>query len=242
MATQSSPGAFFALVHGFKLLTKPGLRLYVLIPMLINIIIFASLFSWGWDLMGGYQQQLKDYLPDWLDIIAWLIWPVFILVSLLIMAYGFTSLTNIIAAPFNSLLSEKVEKVLGLPGAETEDKGFAGIMADVPRSVGREIRKFSSNLKWLLLLFVLLFIPGLNLLSIIIGSWLLSVEYLDFPADNREMAFDDSLRKIRSKRFSSLVFGLSITLVSMIPILNFIVVPAAICGGTALWHKEYRDI
>lgn len=228
------------LIDGFKLLIKPGIRQYVILPMLFNIGIFAAFLYYGFGLVMEYQALLHDWLPDWLDFLSWIIVPIFFIVATLIMAYGFTTLTNIIAAPFNALLSEKVEAILGLPHAETED-GISGFIKIIPRSITREIKKFISNLKWLLLLFISLFIPGVNILSLIIGSWLMAIQYLDYPADNHQLSYQQFLEKLKSKRFSSMKFGLSILLVSMIPFANLIIVPAAICAGTLLWHKDFHQ-
>jgi len=240
MTSPQTSNASLILIDGFKLLTKPGIREYVILPMLFNITIFAGFMYYGFGLVMEYQVILNDWLPDWLDFLSWLIVPIFFIVSLLIMAYGFTTLTNIVAAPFNALLSEKVEKVLGLPQSETEG-GFNGFMKSIPRSIGREIRKFISNLKWLFLLFISLFIPGVNILSLVVGSWLMAIQYLDYPADNHEKSYDEFLDILKTRRLGSLGFGLSIMLISMIPFANLIVVPAAICAGTMLWHKDYHQ-
>jgi len=36
-------------------------------------------------------------------------------------------------------------------------------------------------------------------------------------------------------------FGVSVAVFSMIPIVNLIVMPVAICGATALWVDHYQD-
>ncbi len=241
MTNPQTANAPFVLIEGLKLLSKPGIRQYVILPMLFNITIFAIIMYYGFGLVMEYQALLNDWLPDWLDFLSWVIVPIFFIVAVLIMAYGFTTITNIIGAPFNALLSEKVEVVLGLPQSQTES-GLTGFLKTIPRSIGRELKKFISNLKWLLLLFISLFIPGVNILSLFVGSWLMAIQYLDYPADNHEISYQEFLEIIKTKRMGSLSFGLSIMLVSMIPLANLIVVPAAICAGTILWHRDYHQI
>ena len=40
-------GGIGYLLHGFSLLTKPGLKRFVIIPLLLNIILFSLLISLG---------------------------------------------------------------------------------------------------------------------------------------------------------------------------------------------------
>ena len=239
MVTHENTSAPLMLLEGFKLLTKPGIRQYVLMPMFFNILIFAVFIIYGLGLALEYQADLSEWLPDWIDFLSWATVPVFLVIALLIMAYGFTTLTNIIAAPFNALLSEKVEAVLGLPSSNAEG-GMAGFMKSIPRSISREVKKFISNLKWLLLMLISLLIPGVNILSFLVGSWLMAIQYLDYPADNHQLSYDEFLAKIKTQKLSSIGFGSSIMLVSMIPFANLIIVPAAICAGTILWHRNYN--
>jgi CysZ protein len=109
-----------------------------------------------------------------------------------------------------------------------------------PKTIAREIRKFISNLKWLLLLAIIFFIPGLNGLSILIGGWLMAIQYLDTPADNQGMPFKECLARLNHNKLPAFLFGLSVMLVSMIPILNFLIIPAAVASATCLWHENYQ--
>ena len=69
---------------------------------------------------------------SWLEF---LIWPIAILLVLFIYSLVFTVITNFIAAPFNGLLSEKVE--LHLTGQKVNDDGFTDLVKDVPRMLAR---------------------------------------------------------------------------------------------------------
>ena len=46
---------------------------------------------------------------------------------------------NFLAAPFNGLLAEKVERYES--GEALGDEGFMGLIKDIPRTVGREFQK-----------------------------------------------------------------------------------------------------
>jgi CysZ protein len=223
-------------MFGFKLIGTSGLRHYALVPLLINIIIFGSglYFMLSW--VESLRLQFVAWLPSWLDFLSYVLWPLFIISAGAIIVYVFTTLTQILASPFNAVLSEKVEEHLGLPTATEEcDLNFWQALKSAP---AREISKFIKSLKWIALMIILSFLPGLNIFVPVIAGWLMAIDYLDFPADNRGMPFKDSLAHIHGKRFHHLCFGLLVSLISFVPLLNLFVVPAAVAGGTALWHKK----
>ena len=86
---------------------------------------------------------------------------------------------------------------------------------------------------------MLSFIPLLNLITPIIGfywgAWNLYLQYLDYPADNNKISFGALLVDSRSQRKSALSFGGLVLLGSSIPLLNLLVMPAAVAGATSLW-------
>ncbi|HEY9033386.1 MAG TPA: sulfate transporter CysZ [Pseudomonadales bacterium] len=222
------------IVDGFRLLTRPGIRPFVLAPLAVNALVFTGLLLYLYRLAGDLQQMLTDWLPDWLDFISWLIWPVWLLLGLAVVVYGFGILCNLIAAPFNALLSEKVEQHCGYPAPAPS----ASFIASLLPAFRRELQKLLFSLKWLLLILVLSLLPVVNLLAVLISAWLLAVEYLDYPADNRGLRFADFLTRLRRQRLPALVFGLSVLAASLIPLVNFLVMPAAVCAGTRLWHQQ----
>ena len=101
------------LLQGFRLIRQPALRRFVLFPILINTIVFSLAIT-----VGVYQFDIfLDWaLPQgdswWIEATRTLIWIFFTLLALFILYFTFTMLANLIASPFNGLLSEKVEVFL----------------------------------------------------------------------------------------------------------------------------------
>ncbi len=95
--------------QGLSLLSTKGLRRYVLIPLGINLILFAGAFFYLIQQVQGWVNHLMGWVPDWLSFLEYLLWPVLVLSVVLSLAFAFTMVANFIAAPFNALLSEKVE-------------------------------------------------------------------------------------------------------------------------------------
>ena len=77
-----------------------------------------------------------SFIPDWLSFLSVILLVLSIGSILCIFYFSFTTLSGFIAAPFNGLLAEKVEKIL--TGEAVNDDGFAEIMKDVPRMLNRE--------------------------------------------------------------------------------------------------------
>ena len=70
---------------------------------------------------------------------------------------------------------------------------------------------------------------------------MMAIQYCDYPFDNHKVDFNDMKFALSNTKGTSYSFGATVTLFSMIPIVNLIVMPVAICGATALWVDKYRD-
>lgn len=227
------------LLQGFRLVLRPGLRRFVLIPFTINLIIFSLL---GW--LGASQfQALMDWLlpeSSWLDYLRWLLWPLFALAMALILFYTFTVLANLIAAPFNGLLSERVEQLL-TGAAPTAVSG--GLLKDLLPSLLSELRKLGYFMLRAVPLLVLFLIPVVNLaapfLWLAFSAWFLALEYTDYPMANNGLSFPQQHERLKGIRLIALGFGAGVTVLMMIPVLNFLAMPAAVAGATALWHEQF---
>ncbi|MNM84862.1 putative sulfate transport protein CysZ [compost metagenome] len=150
-------------------------------------------------------------------------------------------MANIIAAPFNGFLAEKVEVVVR--GQDNFPAfSWGELMAMVPRTIGRELRKLAYFLPRMIGLFILSLIPGLNLIAaplwLLFGIWMMAVQYIDYPADNHKLGWNEMLAWLRAKRWQSLGFGGSTYLALLVPGLNLLVMPAAVAGAVVFWVRE----
>ena len=95
--------------------------------------------------------------------------------------------------------------------------------------------------------FVLLvsFIPVVNAIApflwFLLGAWMMSIQFVDYPMDNHQLGFGDVKEAVRSRRLSSMGFGGVVALCAGIPVVNFFVVPSAVVGATLLWCEELAD-
>lgn len=229
--------------RGAKMLKHKRLRLFVAIPLLINILIFASLIGYGFSFLNTQMETLMGWIPDWLDFIEWILWPLIGIAVSLMTGYMFTTLALIIASPFNALLAEKAEELItGQPVDSLEGLGAA--LLAVPRGIMRELYKLLYYIPMFAFVLLLTFIPVINVLSpvlwFLLGAWMMSLQFVDYPMDNHQLAFADVKEAVRSRRLSSMGFGGVVALCASIPVVNFFVVPSAVVGATLFWCEQLR--
>ncbi|CAD5107486.1 sulfate transporter CysZ [Zestomonas carbonaria] len=230
--------------EGLKLVLSPGLRLFVLLPLTVNVLLFAALIGFAVRGFGGWVDQLMPSLPDWAGFLAYIIWPLFVVLVLLMVFFTFTMLANIIAAPFNGFLAEKVEVVVRGQD-DFPPFSWAELAAMVPRTIGREMRKLAYFLPRAGALLILSLIPGVNIIAaplwLLFGVWMMAVQYIDYPADNHKLGWNEMLAWLREKRWQSLGFGGITYLALLIPLVNLVAMPAAVAGATLFWVREEGD-
>lgn len=240
------------MITGFGLIRQPGLRRFAVVPLLINCAVFAALIGW----LSTQFERLLSWAPDWqwleavqdwwligalVSLIQGILWLMFALAALIAVTYTFAIVANLIAAPFNSLLAEKVEAHLrGHPLGEGDN--FMTVLKAVPKTLWSEVQKLVYLGLWAIPLLLISFVPVVNLASPVLwflfGAWMLSLEYWDYPMGNHNHLFKQIKQAARQKRSLALGFGAVVTACTAVPILNLFTMPAAVAGATALWVNE----
>lgn len=232
--------------QGFELIKTKGLKRFVFVPLAINLLLFLTGFYFLLDQIQVGVHYIIDLIPDFLgwlkSSLAYILWPIAIISVLLVFALLFGTLANWIAAPFNGLLSEKVERHLrDLPMG---DEGLVDIIKDVPRTLAREVKKlgyFIPRAIGFLILFFILPLFG-QVLWFLFSAWMMAIQYLDYPCDNHKIGFDGMRLRLSQHRSQAFSFGIMVNLGSLVPIFNFLVMPVAICGATAFYVDELTDL
>jgi CysZ protein len=194
--------------------------------------------GWLGDYLTGLREWLAQGLPGWLQWLAtgayWLAWLSFGLGGIITVFFTFSLVANLVGAPFNGFLAERVEQQLT---GRKPDSGRS-LWAEMAHLPSQELRKLAY--------FVLLAIPALllNFLLPIIwpifSAWMLCLQYADYPLGNQGMAFRQQRRLMGRHRGTAMGFGFTVLLMTIVPGLNFLAMPAAVVGATLMWLEELR--
>ncbi len=234
--------------EGATLLLHPQLRIFIIVPLAINFVLFLIATSF---LIAQFSTAIAwtlGWIPDWLDFLydylAWILWPLMIFSVLLVYGYSFGIITNLIAAPFNGLLAEKIEAHLTNTPPPPEP-----LSSMIPRTLGRELMKlwyfFSRGLVVVIGILILSFIPGLNILASVVGivwgAWTMAIQYIDYPADNHQTRFKHLRDYLGDQGMNTFSFGGTVMLATMIPVVNIFAMPVAVAGATVFWVRSGGD-
>ncbi|HRY19721.1 MAG TPA: sulfate transporter CysZ [Candidatus Competibacteraceae bacterium] len=239
MSASPIKGAGYVLT-GLRWLPRSGLRSFVAIPLLINILLFGTGVWWSIGQFQHLNQIVQSWLPSWLSWLHWLLWPVFVLTVLVVVFYTFSVVANLIAAPFNGLLAERVEKLIrqaDAPPSETRLRWKDLILSPLV-----ELSKLLYFIGWAIPLLLLSLVPVINVVApvlwVLFGAWMLALEYADYPLGNRGLSFREQRRLLRRHWPLTLGFGGMTLVLTLIPVFNFLAMPAAVIGATLMWVQE----
>lgn len=242
------------LFEGLQLILQPRFRHFILVPLAVNVAIFliltGTLLAYFDGLVSYFVQLFTGWLPEWqwlepvVKFTASVVWILIALISVVVYGYSFSLITNIIAAPFYGLLAEKIEEHLTGRAPPPES-----IPSMVGRTLGRELVKLwyfiTRGLGILIIAFILGFVPLANffvpVLLFLWAAWSMSIQYVDYPADNHRLPFTLFRESLGQRRYSAWGLGGVTVLGAMIPLLNILVMPAAVAGGTLFWIRELAE-
>jgi CysZ protein len=238
----ASFGRGFAYVFrapGF-LFRHPGLLRFVAIPFAINLVVFSAAVYFGLDL---FTHLLEQYLPQgeawYLVILYYLAWVVAGLLTTVIVFFGFTVVGNVLASPFNELLSERIEQLVR--GAdEAAPFSLTGFVADTGRTMWIELKKQLFFIAGMILLLLMNILPAFGplayaVLAPLFTLFFLVIEYLSFVLMRKKVDFRHQRSYVFKRPLLMAGFGCAVFCLLAIPLLQFFCIPLAVTGATLLW-------
>ncbi len=235
---------FFSLFRSARFIIQhPGLLRFVIIPFLINLIVFSGSIYLGLDFFNDKVVHLIPQGDAWYwAVLYYFLWTLAVLVTTVVVFFSFTVVGNLIASPFNDLLSEKTERII------------TGIKDDTPfslklfwqsslRTLVVEVKKISVFVILMLFLLILHLVPVFgsmiySVLAVMLTLFFLVVEYMGFVFSRKRMNFGDQRRYIFFRKTTMLGFGTGVLVLLAIPFLQFVCIPLAVVSATRLWCED----
>ena len=235
---------FFYPFRAFRFINRhKKLYLYIFIPFCITVAVLSLFLSLGFTF---FQQTIIHYIPQgeawYWHILSGILWLFAVLITAVLVFFGFTAIGNLIASPFNDLLSEKTEEIL------------TGRMSDEPFSLAAfwqnsriilftEVKKISIFLLGMLGLFILNLLPVIGsllygFLSIFWTILFLAVEYCGFLFARRQLSYQEQRRIVLANFAMLLGFGSGLFCILAIPFFQLLCIPLGVVGATSLLLNE----
>ncbi len=225
---------------------RPGLLRYLAIPFVINLLVFSLSVYFGLDL---FQGLLDTYAPSsevWYGaMLYYLAWIVASLLTTVIVFFTFTVVGNLIASPFNEILSERTENlVLGEPDAEPFSLGR--FWKESRNAIFVEIKKMVVFVFCMGLLFGINFVPGIGpliyaVLAPLFTLFFLAIEYMAFVLMRKQLTFAEQRRYILKHPILMLGYSCGVFCMLAIPFVQLFCIPLAVVGATLLWCDFPRE-
>jgi CysZ protein len=246
---------FVALPRGLAFLLKnPRLWPLSALPLLINLVVYSAmaylaifhLLPWLVDsltptALPGFLAKFGDAL---IRIIRGVIYVVCVLLMIVLGAVTFTSVGTVLAAPFNDFLSEAVEAILRHEPS-LRPLTLGNLMEDLARTVLQAAWKSAIVLVTFVVTVPLLLIPVVGaivytVLNGVVATWFMALEYIDLPMSRAGWTLPSRRKWAGQRRAAIFGFGGAVYLTMLVPLLNFLLMPAAVAGGTIL-YVELED-
>lgn len=238
------------------MLGNKGLKRWVAIPLMLNVVLFSIVIGLLTTLVNGWIADLASMVSfedSWLsflnDVVYWLLWIIFGFSIVLLLYYTFIRIAIILGGPFNGYLAEKVEEQLTGVVVVEADKSFRTLLSEIWPMFKNELAKLRYELLrsiGVLVLTLLLSVFGgplallVPVIWFVFNAWIYGFMFLDYPLDNNGFKLKEEIKVLHSNRMLTLSFGAGVALMAMIPVLNFLVMPAAVIGATKLWVEQLK--
>lgn len=217
------------------------IRPFLVLSVFIQAIFYIGLFYLSFTYFNHIVNSAISYLPVWLLWLSWIMWLLFGALFLFLMTFSFVFLSNLVLTPFNAFISEKIQKKekFNIKTLEQQSVLYPKIIL---RALLRQLYFLFYYITRFFILALILLIPPINILAPILWflfhAWIMTIQYVDYPSDNNQEPFFKMRQGLRENLGVSLGFGTAVLFLSMIPLLNLFVMPAAVCGGTLMWNKN----
>jgi CysZ protein len=230
-------GALYPIYATTVLARAPRLWRYVLIPILVNLLVGATVYAAL--LYAGLSaiDSLVAGLPAWAAALGALLRLLLIVVLLIATGFVLVRFGVVLGAPWYTQLSAQLELLRGGQPLTTHGSRLSAALRDLSRALAFELRKLLLVLAIgaLLLLLNLLPVAGPLLTTagwIALGATITCLDFFDYPLERRLLSFRAKLGVIQRSLPASAGFGLVCLGLVSIPFVNLLSIPLCVAAGT----------
>jgi len=233
----ASPYLAGRFIFGHKKLIK-----YIFIPFVINLVAFCIVVYLG---LGLFDKIITHYLPQevtWFwSLLGFFLWGLAVVLTAILVFFSFAVVGNLIASPFNDILSERTEEILTGQSDEEPFK-LKVFLHDARRTFIDEVKKILIFVLGMALLLPLNLIPVLGsllypVLSFLLTTFFLAVEYTGYIFSRKRLTYQDQRRFIFSHPALFFGFGTGLFCVLAIPFFQFLCIPLGVVGAMQLYAE-----
>ncbi len=233
-------------LQALKLITKDPVNLFLaVIPTAIALFLYLFVVVWIFNRADYLGLLAMEYLPakDTGGVIGIIFTGILILFVFLVMSWTFVIMVGLIASPFNSMMSSRIETMLaGKIVTEDRQKTLAKMMLGLGKTFKNEIKKLVfialvATFAFVLNIFPLFYPVGLFLVSV-----LFAVQFVDYSWSRHDLGPGASLSDVTRNIIPYSLSGFFFLLLVTIPIINAFVPAIATSYYTVLWLKRQKKI
>jgi uncharacterized protein involved in cysteine biosynthesis len=226
--------------------TDPVNFVLSLFPTIIALTLYVFTVIAIYRNSDSFVSYFKGYIytADQATVLAKILTAILIIFLFFIMSWTFVIVVGIISAPFNSLLSSRIEEKLTSRVIMDEDQIHA--IEKVKSSMMQTFKNEFKKLVFLLVMagfaFLLNLIPVLYPVGVFIVAVLLSVQFVDYSWSRHNMHFLDCLKDVMKNIFPYSVSGAIFLALVAIPLVNAFIPAFATSYFTVLWLYRQKKI
>jgi CysZ protein len=207
-------------------------------PIVLSAVLFGGAYYLLYRLYSYYAAPLEE-IQRFGVVLYYLALVMLTALLFLVIIFLFGKIVSALAAPFNDMLSQKTEELINGRSAE-QPFSMIALFKDSGRSLAHAFKLLGLYIALLISALVLLLLPGVGAFlyactSIVISALMFAFEYLGYAMDRRRLSWRDKTALMRSRFQSVLGFGLGVVAGGYIPVVNVLLIPAAVIGGTLLF-------
>lgn len=223
----------------------PRLWEYIVIPLLVNLVV-ATLLYVGL-LFAGLRaiNALVAGLEGWAIVLGVVLQALLVVGLLIGLGFVLVRFGVVLGSPWYSQLSENLERMQTGSAPAGEPLSLGGIVRDISRALGFELKKLLLLLGIGLPLLLLNFLPGVGQLiitagGVALGATIACLDFFDGPLERRRLRFRQKLGYIRQHLPASAGFGLVCLGLISIPLVNLLSIPLCVTAGTLFFADRRR--
>lgn len=219
---------------------QKGLLRHFAIPFILNILVLGLVFFLSFYYLSGFMQSLLPQGDAWyLQALRFIISPILAVLLVIIVALMYSITGSIIIAPFNDIISAKVES--NITGNAIDDSfSLSEMIRDILRITGNIIKLLLIITVFQITMLLINIIPLAgsvlySAISFISAMFFLGFQFFDFPLERRKMIFREKLKVMWKFKFTTVGLGAGFFLISLVPVIGFLGLNLGAVGATLLY-------